>query len=130
MDLILDTNALSAAAEGDPEIAGHLANADRVLIPVIVLGEYRFGISQSRKRAQHERWLAEMVAGSMVLEIGDATASHYADIRGELKTASAPIPSNDLWIAALCRQYRTPLLSRDRHFDRIRGVQRVPSEAV
>ncbi len=35
----------------------------------------------------------------------------------------AAIPTNDLWIAALCRQHSLPLLSRDRHFDLVAGHQ-------
>ena len=34
-----------------------------------------------------------------------------------LKQSGRPLPSNDLWIAALARQHRLPLLSRDGHFD-------------
>jgi predicted nucleic acid-binding protein len=42
-----------------------------------------------------------------------------------LRQAGKPIPTNDLWIAALCRQHGLPLLSRDRHFDVVSGVQRL-----
>ena len=34
-------------------------------------------------------------------------------------------PSNDVWIAALCRQHSLPLLSRDLHFDAVPGIKRV-----
>jgi tRNA(fMet)-specific endonuclease VapC len=46
-------------------------------------------------------------------------------VRVELKSAGTPIPSNDVWIAALCRQHRLPLLSRDRHFDGVPGIRRL-----
>ena len=126
--MILDTNALSAAAEGEAGVAVLLSKADQILIPVIVLGEFRFGISQSRNRAQYERWLTEILQTCLVLEISDATTYHYASIRGELKRAGTPIPTNDLWIAALCRQHRAPLLTSDRHFDRIAGLNRIPTD--
>ena len=104
MELILDTNALSAAADGHPVVAAHLTAADRIAIPVIVLGEYRFGILQSRRRNEYERWLADTTAVARVLEITEATTFYYAAIRIELKRSGRPIPSNDLWIAALCRE--------------------------
>lgn len=126
MEVILDTNTLSAAAGGDPEITERIKAARRRLIPVIVLGEYRFGIFQSQRRKIHEEWLNMLLTGSVVLEITDATTFHYAEIRGELKRAGTPIPSNDLWIAALCRQHQAILLSRDRHFDRVAGLTRLP----
>jgi predicted nucleic acid-binding protein len=53
------------------------------------------------------------------------TAERYADVRDELKRRGQPIPGNDLWIAALVRQYALPLISRDKHFDLVRGLKRV-----
>lgn len=48
--MILDTNGLSAVAEGEPALEPILRKAALVAIPVIVLGEYRYGIAQSRER--------------------------------------------------------------------------------
>ena len=55
--MILDTNALSAAADDDPALIPVLAGADEVALPVIVLGEYRYGIARSRNRTGYESWL-------------------------------------------------------------------------
>jgi predicted nucleic acid-binding protein len=125
MGVILDTNALSAIAEGERGAASIFARARQVAIPVIVLGEYRFGIAHSRHKREYERWLDEMVSVCRVLEINEETAQWYARLRGQLKVAGTPIPSNDAWIGALCRQHALPLLSRDRHFDLIKGLQRL-----
>ena len=46
----------------------------------------------------------------------------YAELRRELKTAGTPIPSNDSWIAALAREHRLPVVTRDVHFQAIRGL--------
>jgi len=123
--LILDTNALSAIAEGEPGVANIFARARLVAIPVIVLGEYRYGIARSRHEREYERWLEEMVSISRVLEIDEETALWYARLCGQLKDAGTPIPSNDAWIGALCRQHALPLLSRDGHFDLIKGLRRL-----
>ena len=123
--MILDTNALSAAADREPRALAAVAGAERLAVPVIVLGEYRLGIAQSRHRADYENWLREWTAAVAVLDIDQATAQHYAAIGLELKKAGKPIPVNDLWIAALCRQHQLPLVSRDRHFDWVAGLQRV-----
>jgi len=125
MDLILDTNALSMFAEGDRDVTSQISSSDAVSVPVIVLGEYRFGILQSRYRQQHERWLAGVLPTLLVLPVDDETAVHYASIRLELKQTGTPIPTNDLWIAALCRQHNFSPPSRDHHFDRVKGVHRV-----
>lgn len=123
--MILDINGLSALADGDVAVAPILQQAAQLAIPVIVLGEYRYGIGQSRHRARYEKWLTEVVSSCRVLDIDEGTAAHYADIREELKQRAHPIPTNDLWIAALVRQHAFPLLSRDRHFDFVPGLRRV-----
>ena len=123
--MILDTNALSATAENEPSALQVVAQAERLAVPVIVIGEYRFGITQSRHRGAYESWLRQMLTAVTVLDIDEETTRSYASIAFELKRSGRPIPTNDLWIAALCRQHALPLLSRDRHFDFVRGLQRI-----
>jgi tRNA(fMet)-specific endonuclease VapC len=123
--VILDTNALSAVADGDTALEPLLQRASRLSIPVIILGEYRYGISQSRERSLYEQWLIESLPDYSILLIDEETAIHYAAVRAEMKKAGTPIPSNDAWIAALCRQYALPLLSRDAHFDSVSGLRRI-----
>lgn len=123
--LILDTNALSAAAEADSGVAAIMAGAQQVAVPVVVIGEFRFGIAQSRYRARYRRWLDGLIADCTILDLTEQTAEHYASIGVELRHAGKPIPTNDLWIAALCRQHGLPLLSRDRHFDVVSGIHRL-----
>jgi tRNA(fMet)-specific endonuclease VapC len=123
--MILDTNGLSALAEGDPRLEPILRKATQIAVPVIVLGEYRYGIQQSRERQRCEHWLVEYLSKFRVLDVEEQTTTSYAAVRGELKRAGTPIPSNDVWIAALCRQHSLPLLSRDRHFDLVPGLHRI-----
>ena len=123
--MILDTNALSAWAEGQPAIEAPLLGARQLVVPTVVLGEYYFGIRQSRHRRQYEDWLRRYLPLVAVATTNHATASHYADIRLELKRAGNPIPTNDTWIAAIARQHVLPLLSHDAHFDAVQGVQRI-----
>ena len=122
--LILDTNALSAAAEEQPGVMGVLADVQQLALPVVVIGEYRYGIAQSRHRARYRRWLDSLINDCTVLDINEKSTHYYAAISIELRQAGKPIPTNDLWIAALCRQHDLPLLSRDRHFDVVSGVRR------
>jgi tRNA(fMet)-specific endonuclease VapC len=123
--MILDTDALSAAADDDPAVIVLLARAEQMAIPVIVLGEYRYGIARSRHRSSYENWLTRLLTDCAVLDVNEPTTHHYAEISHELKAIGKPIPTNDLWIAALCRQHSFPLLSRDRHFDLVAGNRRI-----
>jgi tRNA(fMet)-specific endonuclease VapC len=121
--LILDTNALSALAEGDESLRGALGGQYELAVPVIVLGEYLFGIQQSRLRVRYEQWLDANLQLFDMLLVGRETARHYAEIRRELKVAGRPIPSNDIWIAALTREHHSPLVSRDLHFEAVGGLR-------
>ena len=123
--MILDTNALSAIADADSSIAPVLQGAAVAAIPVVVLGEFRFGVLQSRRRADYEQWLEESLPLYRVLDLTTETSRIYARIRLELQHAGTPIPTNDTWIAALSREHSLPVLSRDRHFDRVKRLRRV-----
>ena len=123
--MILDTNALSAWADGHAAIEAPLRVADRLVVPSVVLGEYYFGIRQSRHRSRYQEWLARYLPLIEIAAVNAATADTYADIRLELKRLGAPIPSNDAWIAALARQHGLSVLSNDRHFDVVEGVRRI-----
>jgi tRNA(fMet)-specific endonuclease VapC len=55
--VILDTNALSAWAEGSAAIRPLLSSAEKLVVPSVVLGEFDFGIRQSRHyRAMLSGW--------------------------------------------------------------------------
>ena len=124
--MILDTNALSAWAEGIPTVEAPLRAAGRLVVPSIVLGEYYFGIGQSSHRRRYEDWLRRYLPLTDIAIVNHATARTYADIRQRLKRAGNPIPGNDAWIAALARQHALPVLSNDAHFDAVEGVHRIP----
>ena len=123
--MILDTNALSAFADGDENLLRVIENSDQLAVPVIALGEYIYGIRQSRYRASYERWLHLHLPLLDLLPVGPETARWYADIRRELKSSGNPIPSNDVWIAAVAREHNFPVLSRDSHFESVPGLRRL-----
>ena len=123
--MILDTNALSAWAQGDAGVEAPLRLAERLVVPSVVLGEYYFGIRQSRHRLRYQDWLSRFLPLTEIATITSATADAYADIRLQLKQRGSPIPPNDVWIAALARQHALPVLSNDSHFDAVDRIQRI-----
>ncbi|HXX02374.1 MAG TPA: type II toxin-antitoxin system VapC family toxin [Candidatus Acidoferrales bacterium] len=123
--MILDTNALSAFIDGDTVLGEVLSQQQRAAIPVIVLGEFRYGIAGSKYRSSYEQWLDIHLGDFEVLPVTAETATAYASVRVALKRAGTPIPANDAWIAALALRHRLPVLSRDAHFDVVLGLQRV-----
>jgi tRNA(fMet)-specific endonuclease VapC len=123
--MILDTNALSALVDGDPAIEAVIQDFEGLKLNSISLGEYRFGILQSRHRTEYENQLSQLEADFEVLALDVTTATFYALVRHELKSLGRPIPYHDIWIAALARQHGLPVISRDAHFDSVRGIQRL-----
>jgi tRNA(fMet)-specific endonuclease VapC len=121
--LILDTSALSAFADGDEKLLRVIENESELALPAIVLGEYLYGIQQSRLRTSYETWIKANLPFFDLLPIVRETAQRYSEIRHELKAAGTPIPTNDLWIAALARHHRMRLVTRDGHFQVIQRLQ-------
>ena len=122
--MILDTNALSAFVDGHPGVGDALRREARAALPVIVLGEFRYGIAESRHRAAYESWLETHLVHFDILAVTEETTVVYAELRVALRRSGRPIPANDAWIAALALQHRLPVLSRDQHFDAVPGLER------
>jgi tRNA(fMet)-specific endonuclease VapC len=110
--------------DGDAELGTVLRRQARAAIPVIVLGEFRYGIAESRHRPAYEAWLDAHLPRFEVLAVVEETAIAYAALRVVLRRLGRPIPANDAWIAALALQHRLPVLSRDEHFDVVPDIDR------
>lgn len=123
--MILDTNAISAMAEGDTGLEKVLPDVRSQFIPVICLGEYRSGIIRSRSRRELDRWLNLLGSTRRILPIEMDTTLFYAEIVADLRQRGCMIPINDVWIAALSQQHKLPVLSRDGHFDQVKNLRRV-----
>jgi tRNA(fMet)-specific endonuclease VapC len=123
--VILDTNALSALLDKEAALLEAIRDSRELALPVIVLGEFRFGISVSRRRDEYLAWLRRDLPLFRVLPVVEETSIYYATIRSELKAGGSPIPANDAWIAALARQHRMPIVSRDTHFDKVKNIERL-----
>ncbi len=123
--MILDTNAVSALSFDDADLAALLGKSLRHHLPVIVIGEYEYGLAGSRRNRELKDWFDLLVAESIVLLVDRETASQYSTISAALKKKGTPIPSNDLWIAALALQHGLPVISRDQHFDFVPGIRRL-----
>ena len=82
--MLLDTNAISAWAKGDAALLQALRPDRTWYLPSIALGEYRYGLLKSTRRAELEAWLESVEAACVVLAADGATARHYAELRRAL----------------------------------------------
>ena len=121
MRLALDTNAYREAADGKPRTVELLRRADEIHIPFVVLGELRAGFAAGTLGKKNESRLTEFLASPRVrvLLADEQTTRAYAALYAQLRRQGTPVPTNDLWIAALVTQHDLPLLTSDRHFSHL-----------
>lgn len=127
MRVALDTNRYVDFCRGLPDVVTTLENAEAVLLPFVVLGELRAGFAVGTKGASNERVLRRflMKDGVSVLFADEQSMHHYAAVYRQLRLQGTPIPTNDIWIAALVTQHDLTLCARDRHFDHLPQLVRV-----
>ena len=94
-------------------------------MPVIVVGELEAGFAWGRHAAGNQQALTEFLAEPVVevLDVTRATACLYARIFARLRTEGTPVSPNDMWIAAATMECGGHLLSFDRDFERIPGLE-------
>ena len=107
-----------------PSAVQALRSAHEIHLPLIVLAELLAGFAAGTRVEKNRDELAQFMASPRVhlLKPDQKTAHHYAEVYAALRKIGAPIPTNDLWIAALARQHRLPLFSLDAHFSAIPGL--------
>lgn len=127
MRIALDTNAYSDAAKGAPHAAAILRSADEICVPFIVLAELRAGFALGTRGKKNEAALISFLNSPRVrpLWADEQTTHHYASVFAGLKKLGNPIPTNDLWIAALVIQHDLVLFSSDAHFNLIVQIPRI-----
>jgi tRNA(fMet)-specific endonuclease VapC len=123
----LDTNRYVDLCKGVPETVVLFEQADAIIVPFVVLGELRAGFAHGRRQAENERVLRRFLLkdGVDVLFADDQTTHHYAAVFRQLRAQGTPIPTNDMWLAALVLQHNLALHARDRHFDHLPQIVRV-----
>jgi tRNA(fMet)-specific endonuclease VapC len=124
--LALDTNRYTDLCRGDAVVVETVELADEVWLPFIVLGELRAGFAVGSQGTRNEAVLRRFLSkpGVGILYADDQTTHHYASIYRQLRKQGTPIPTNDMWIAALVLQHSMVLLARDAHFDHLPQLTR------
>ena len=124
MRICLDTSAYSHFKRGDPDAVQALAGARIIGVPTVVLGELRTGFRLGRDPDGNERELREFLSHPVVriLDVDDEASQHYADIVVELRRMGSPLPTNDIWIAAVAVREGAVVLTYDQHFQNLPRV--------
>jgi tRNA(fMet)-specific endonuclease VapC len=123
----LDTNAYSLFRQGNAQIIKKITSYDRVLMPVVVLGELQSGFYGGSKLAKNQEDLQAFLNSESVavVAVNRRTTLLYGQITQQLRLLGKPIPTNDIWIAAIAQEQKAPLLTMDAHFSMIEGLELV-----
>lgn len=127
MRLLIDSNRFIDFCAGESEVVDAFEQAALLVVPFVVLAEIRVGAHSLRRGDTQVRILGELLQqqGVRVAHSSDTTTHHYAMLYARLKKAGTPIPTNDIWIAALAIEHSLVLYSRDAHFDRFPDIPRL-----
>ena len=125
--IAIDSNRYVDFCKGEETIVGVVRRARQIVLPFIVVAElragFRFGSRAKKNESVFSRFLqSERVA---ILFADEGTTFCYAELFAELRRSGTPVPTNDLWIAALVIQHGLTLCSRDRHFDHFARLSRL-----
>ncbi len=127
MRLALDTNRYTDLCRGDESVREVVERADEVWLPFIVVGELRAGFAVGRQGTRNEAVLRRflLAPGVGIVYADEQTTHHYANVYRQLRKQGTPIPTNDMWIAALALQHSLVLYARDAHFDAVAQIMRI-----
>ncbi len=127
LGVAIDTNRYVDFCRNEPAAVNVIAKADRIAIPFVVLGELRGGFRRGTRGQPNEQALSRFLQRSHVdvVYADEATTHFYAMIFADLQEAGTPIPTNDIWIAALTIQHDLVLFTRDKHFECVPRLARL-----
>jgi len=123
--VVIDTNVYCDAMRGGAETAKLLRQTERILLPTVVFGELLAGFKGgNRERANKEQLMAFAATERVhTVPITTETAEFYALVIHQLRAKGTPIPTNDIWIAALTMEHGASLATSDAHFSKIDGLR-------
>ena len=122
--VLIDTNIYSFAMKGDVAVVNALRKIDQIGFSAISAGELFSGFKGGNREDENREELNIFLDSPRVVvhTIDVATADCYASILDNLKVSGTPIPTNDIWIAAVAFQHGYKLFTKDKHFDLVPGL--------
>jgi len=123
--IILDTNAYIEFKRGDRVAIEIIRRVNNILLCPIVIGELIAGFVLGNKEEKNRKELLEFMSSKRVfsVKIDNNTSEIFGQIFKEIKLKGNPIPTNDMWIGAIARQYELPIFTYDKHFSEIDSIK-------
>ncbi len=124
MRICIDTNIYSSLMKGDARTIEILEKVEEILVPSIVLGELYAGFQMGKHYDKNIHELNQFLEkpGVQVIDVDIDISQRYGYLVKTLKNQGTPIPTNDVWIAAITFETGTKLYTMDRHFENVPGL--------
>ena len=121
---MIDTSIYIEYLRGNKDIKNILDFTDIISFSVISIGEIFAGFHLNKNIKKYLTEVEEFLNSPrlIIYNIDSETAEFYAKIVSELKLNGSPIPTNDIWIAALALQHGIKLFTTDNHFKKVPGL--------
>ncbi|MBC7654445.1 MAG: type II toxin-antitoxin system VapC family toxin [Oligoflexus sp.] len=116
INYIIDTNIIIELFRGNEKIKASFKKEDKFYLPFAVLGELYLGAYRSSNSKKHLSQINEFLNICTVLIADKETSNQYGILKTMLLKKGKPIPENDIWIAAITKQFKMKLITLDKHF--------------
>ena len=122
--ILIDTNIYSHALRGDDDVVEVLRKVEEIGFSVISIGELLTGFKEGGREQKNRAELEKFLDSSRVVvyPVDEDTSEYYAEIITNLRKVGKPVPTNDIWIAAVAFQNGLKLFTKDAHFKDIAGL--------
>jgi len=122
--ILIDTNIYSRAMRGDPDVITTLRQMRHIGISAVSIGELLSGFREGNKEQENRQELGKFLDSPRIrlYSLDENTAEYYSSVLNQLKEQGIPIPTNDIWIAAIAFQYGLTFYTFDKHFSHIAGL--------
>ncbi len=122
-DGLADTSVFVARESGRP--VRTLKLPERLAVSMITIGELHSGVLSARGLETRDRRLRTLVDVLQLdaIPVDRPVAEAWAHLRVALRDAGLRLPVNDSWIAATALAHGVPLVTQDRDYDSVPGLE-------
>lgn len=101
-----------------------LRRVPRLAVSYVTIGELRSGVLQAADIATRSARLQTLSDALMLdpLPVDEVVANAWAELRARLRDTGRRLAINDGWIAATAIAHKLPLVTQDRDYDGVPGL--------
>ena len=120
---LMDTNVIVRILNGDQTLVQQLLSYDNLCTCSIVLGELLYGAAKSARSQENRNKAKAFCSHFNLLQVDENVSDAYGSIKNELLKHGKVLPENDMWIAATALANNISVITQDKHFSDIPGLQ-------